>query len=378
MESIFDLFFILTGTLGLGCLYLVCLNLRSNANVNIYLAIMLFAVSIRFILKGYLELTDNRELMMSLSRYDVFLVVLPFPYFYLKNLINKRHVFKIKDLFHFLLPILLTIEVNAHSFSSILKIDLNFATKLLITSLLIFYIIITCIFIVKKIWRKKSIVDVDKEQGTVLKKWLILFYITFLITAFKIFQDQFFMQGSQFLSENFMSWISWLTVFIVIINSPSILTVYASRLSREKENKLISFWQIKPTIKITNPKDIQLSKKINGELNAYFIQITHFVEEKHLFRKPDQTINELALKSKIPVSHLSFIFKYHSNISFPDYKKTVRILDAVSLIEEAFLKTNTLDSLSKKVGFNTYNSFYIAFKEVTGKTPQNYLIALTE
>ena len=54
------------------------------------------------------------------------------------------------------------------------------------------------------------------------------------------------------------------------------------------------------------------------------------------------------------------------------------IIDAVALIEEGYLKTNTLDSLSKKVGFNTYNSFFMGFKEITGKAPQNYVTTLTE
>jgi AraC-like DNA-binding protein len=166
----------------------------------------------------------------------------------------------------------------------------------------------------------------------------------------------------------------------MILTSPSILNAYISKLSRERERatKPISFWRLKPINTITNPKDIQLSKKINGELNAYFLQITQSVEEMQLFRKSDMTINELALKTKIPISHLSFIFKYHSEISFSDFRKMARIQDAVSLIEEGFLKTNTLDALSEKVGFNTYNSFYIGFKEFTGKAPQNYVISLGE
>jgi YesN/AraC family two-component response regulator len=90
------------------------------------------------------------------------------------------------------------------------------------------------------------------------------------------------------------------------------------------------------------------------------------------------TINDLALKSKIPLSHLSFIFKYHSESSFSDYRKMSRILDAVNLINEGYLKANTLEALSEKVGFNTYNSFYIGFKEITSKTPQNYVNSLKD
>ena len=177
-----------------------------------------------------------------------------------------------------------------------------------------------------------------------------------------------------------MTWLAWLVVFIMILTSPSILNVYITQITREREKgtKPISFWRLKPIYTITNPKDIQLSQKINKELNEYFLRITQFVEKNQFFRKSDFTINDLALNSKIPISHLSFIFKYHSEISFSDYRKTVRILDAVALIEEGFLKTNTLDSLSKKVGFNTYNSFYIGFKEITSKTPQNYINSLKE
>jgi AraC-like DNA-binding protein len=75
----------------------------------------------------------------------------------------------------------------------------------------------------------------------------------------------------------------------------------------------------------------------------------------------------------MPKSHLSFIFKYHSTISFSDFKKLNRIQDAIELINEGYLKTNTFDSLSKQVGFSTYNTFYIAFKEVTNKAPQEYV-----
>ena len=375
MKSIFDLLFILNGTLGFVCVFLIFLNIRSNRNVNIYLAIILFAVSIRYILRGYLELTGNTELMITLSRYDVFLLLLPLPYLYFINLVYKKNAFKSKDLFHFFLPILITIEINSHLFERIFQVEFNFVITLVIFSIILYYFISCFILLSKSFWRKKSTIEIQTEQETLIKKWTIVLFIAFTITAIKLFLDQLFTTGNHFLSENFMTWLAWLVVFIMILTSPSILNVYITQITREREKgtKPISFWRLKPIFTITNPKDIQLSQKINRELNEYFARITQFVEENHLFRKSDFTMIDFALKSKIPISHLSFIFKYHSTISFSDYRKAVRILDAVSLIEEGFLKTNTLDSLSKKVGFNTYNSFYIGFKEITSKTPQNYI-----
>ena len=380
MKTIFDLLFILNGTLGLVCFFLVCMSLRTNKHVNIYLAIILFAVSIRFILRGYLELSGNTELIMTLSHYDVFLLLTPLPYFYFKNVVSKKNAFKSKDLFHFFLPILVTIEINTHLVSSIFQVELNFATKLIIISTLIFYIITSSIFLAKIFWRKKSIIEIQVEQEALLKKWLIVLYFAFLMPAIKIFLDQLLTEDNQFLSENFITWLFWLIAFIFILASPSILDAYLFQISRKqgKETTPITFWRLKPINTITNPKDIRLSKKINGELNAYFVQITQFIAEKHLFRTSGVTINEFALISKIPISHLSFIFKYHSEISFLDYKKRSRILDAINLINEGYLKTNTLEGLSDKVGFKTYNSFYLGFKETTGQAPQNYINSLAE
>lgn len=380
MKTIFDLLFILNGTLGLVCFFLVCMSLRTNKHVNIYLAILLFAVSIRFILRGYLELSGNTELIRTLSHYDVFLLLLPLPYFYFKNVVSKKNAFKSKDLFHFFLPILVTIEINTHLVSSIFQVELNFATKLIIISTLIFYIITSSIFLAKIFWRKKSIIEIQVEQEALLKKWLIVLYFAFLMPAINLFLDQLLTEDNQFLSENFITWLFWLIAFIFILASPSILDAYLFQISRKqgKETTPITIWRLKPINTITNPKDIRLSKKINGELNAYFDQITQFIAEKHLFRTSGVTINEFALKSKIPISHLSFIFKYHSEISFLDYKKRSRILDAINLINEGYLKTNTLEGLSDKVGFKTYNSFYLGFKETTGQAPQNYINSLAE
>jgi AraC-like DNA-binding protein len=162
---------------------------------------------------------------------------------------------------------------------------------------------------------------------------------------------------------------------MMIITSPSIINGYIGQISRDRQEgaNSISYWRLKPVSLITNTQDLQLSQKINGDLADYFLQIDQFIEKEQFFRQADLAINDLALTMKIPKSHLSFIFKYHSTLSFSDFKKLYRIQDAIALIEEGYLKTNTFDSLSKKVGFSTYNTFFIAFKEVTSKAPQEYV-----
>ena len=380
MKTFFDLLFILNGTLGLVCVFLVGLSARSNRNVNYYLAILLLAVSIRLILRGYFELSNQSNLITSFSNFDLFLIGIPLPYLYFRNLAVNKSIYEIKDIIHFISPILITIEYNSHFFGALLQVDSTDVVKAMIILNLIYYLFAALIILMKNFWRKRPLVEIRTEQEALLKKWTIVLFIAFIVSGVKLSWSVLVSGNTGLLTDNFIIWFSWLIVFMMILTSPSILNAYISQLSREGDRgtKPISFWRLKPINTITNPKDIQLSKKINGELDAYILQITQIVEEKHLFRNSDLTINEFALKSKIPISHLSFIFKYHSEISFLDYRKMARILDAVSLIEEGFLLTNTLEALSEKVGFNTYNSFYIGFKEFTGKAPQNYVNSLKE
>ena len=87
-------------------------------------------------------------------------------------------------------------------------------------------------------------------------------------------------------------------------------------------------------------------------------------------------MTDFAAKLNIPKSHLSYLFKYHSKISFSDYKKIARIEDTLHLIQADYLKTNTFDSLAKEVGFSSYNPFFTSFKDIVGKPPQEYWASL--
>ena len=375
MGNLFDLLFILNGTLGLVCVLLVVLSIKKNIAVNIYLALILLAASTRLILRGYIELTHNTALFTMLSRNDFFLIALPLPYFYFRNLVFKKSTFKSSYLIHFLLPVLLTIESNYHPFEELFSVEVNYLVKSLLISTVVYYIVVSFFLIRKSFWRKLAVIEFKTEQETLLKNWTIVFYIAFLTTAMKVIDDQLFLTETDFLSENFFTWISWLVVFVMILSSPTIISVYITKISspREESSSLPSNWRLKSIQKISNAQDILLSEKIYAELDVYFKHIDQFVQNGHFFRQSGLSVNDLAVKLKMPKSHLSFIFKYHSSISFTDFKKLIRIQDAITLIDDGYLKTNTFESLSKEVGFSTYNTFYISFKEITRKAPQEYV-----
>jgi AraC-like DNA-binding protein len=95
--------------------------------------------------------------------------------------------------------------------------------------------------------------------------------------------------------------------------------------------------------------------------------------KNNYFRNPKFSLNDLAQVLNIPSSHLKYIFKYHSKLSFSDYKKISRIQNSLELINNNYLATNTLESLSKEVGFSSYNPFFTCFKDVVGKSPHEYI-----
>lgn len=171
---------------------------------------------------------------------------------------------------------------------------------------------------------------------------------------------------------------SGLGFFVKIILTPEILYGYnllnknidaaAERLA------LKSVWNFEGTaLTITSEKDIKLAEKIKPVLKEYLHQMEEFSFHTHAFRNPDLNLEDIAMGLKIPVSHVNYILKFHCNESFTDYKKIVRIHDATKLLELDYLKDHKVESLSSTVGFSSYNTFSIAFKNITGVTVQEYV-----
>ena len=346
-----------------------------------YLAVMIMAISFRLVFRGYLELTGQESLLIQISKINFYVIILPLPYLYFKNLILQSSSIRRKELFHFIFPLVLIQENRYGWIQTWFHLDLTILIKVLIITLNIVYFSLSIHVLNSNFWRKTGAIKLETTQNKLLKKWTIVVFCAFTLMQIRLITALLINYNHDYFTDNYFIWINSMimfVVFIMIITSPEILNGYISQISREREvtSSAVTNWQLKSTIKISNKQDLQLSQKINPELNAYFQQIDQFIEKEHFFRQSGLSVNDLALKLKIPKSHLSFIFKYHSTVSFPDFKKLIRIQDAIKLIDDGYLKTNTFDSLSKEVGFSTYNTFYTAFKEVTSKAPQEYVTEL--
>jgi len=145
-------------------------------------------------------------------------------------------------------------------------------------------------------------------------------------------------------------------------------------IEEKMKNNIIldKIWIKKSLQKITNIKDLKLTEKINPCLDSYIHRIEEISFYGKYFRNSEKSIEDLAKELNIPASHIFYLFKYHSKESFTDFKKIVRIEDAVELCSSGFLQKNTLDALATEVGFTSYSSFFTSFKSILGVSPQEY------
>lgn len=377
-----NLLFIITGLIGLLTLILIFTNYKSNRVMNFYIILLIFIMSLRFFLNGLTYFITDYSLKNIYFTYSNFSsVVIPLCYLYFKNLFASEKAFKTKELYHFIFPL---------SFS-VLGISLNYlnfpipSLKLFLYAVfvvfILYYNIISFRILSTTIWSKKGSIKTILNDNKVINNWASFLFIALVLISIRLtaalFIEIYYNQNMKGYNYQWISAFIWLLILIKILISPEILYGYNALNKKLNENKntnlvLKTIWIIPNTTKSNNIQHEALKEKIEENIINYIKEIETISLEYELFRDSKMTLTDLASKLNIPKSHISYIFKYHSTISFSEYKKLIRIHDAIKHIESNYLKNNTLDSLSKKVGFTSYNPFFTSFKEISGISPLEY------
>ncbi len=136
-------------------------------------------------------------------------------------------------------------------------------------------------------------------------------------------------------------------------------------------------WRMEPK-PIHNKLDESLALKFNERMD----EITRKLESKKAMQAivNDPGINSILLAEKldIPRTYMHFIFKYHADFTFVEYRSKIRVFYAISKMKEDFLSKNTMDALARESGFSSYNPFYAAFKTEMGVGPREVLAQLKQ
>jgi len=394
-----------------GCLLFFLLQFKfkkSSVLINRYLKLTIINIIIRYALYGVSHFYDFEIISIFSKLGELFsLNIVPCCFLYFREVL-KQEKWMPKDIYHFIAPnVILVLSIITYGLNknSNLKIGFIYFNMLATCGLLFYYIFVIVGLL------KNNLSQVVHSENTVkpkaIKYWILfLTVILFLISVRVMIGFYLRISADVFDSRNIeLIWVSailWLLLFTRIIISPEILYGFNVQIpiqqtinqyqvnndiveikvkDKEKENekekeanKELNFnrWSNYPLKEMNNPNDIKLFSNIEDKLSDYFKKIDNIFSQYEVVCKNDFDLEMLASMVKIPISHVKFIFKYCSHLSFINYRKKIQINFATILIKSGYLKRNTLDSLSKYVGFSSYTPFYYAFKEIIGISPQEF------
>jgi AraC-like DNA-binding protein len=372
-------FYSLVGLLGLITTTIVFIQHKSNRTINLYLILLFCLISIRFLLEAIFYFYKN--LIPNFSYFPFFIIIIPLFHLYIKNIIANTKQYRLKELWHFVFPLVLSFGNLLNNYYYFLGKYSVVILNIIFVFYAIIYLAIDFLLLKKNVWNRNSKIQIIDVQNNLLRKWTLFLFVLYIAISIRLILTLFFdLLNSSFSAGKNQLWISgilWIIIFVKILITPEILFGYNALYKKINEQKkldlsLNEIWILIEKTNFKNQQDEILKVKIYDDLIKNLKNIERLAFEEKSFRKAKTSATEFAKKLEIPKSHLNFIFKYHCKITFTEFKNIIKIYDALQLIESGFLKINTLDALAIKVGFSSYNPFFTSFKDVTGSTPQAY------
>jgi len=111
-----------------------------------------------------------------------------------------------------------------------------------------------------------------------------------------------------------------------------------------------------------------------------YAELLLFIQEKKLYLDPK--LNQQTLVNKFGTNR-QYIYEAISKNGNENLRGVInrfRINETKEIVEEKMKASQPIDliDLSARVGFNSYQTFYRAFKTITGLTPNEYLKELKQ
>lgn len=101
--------------------------------------------------------------------------------------------------------------------------------------------------------------------------------------------------------------------------------------------------------------------------------VEQLFSDESSYLRPHYTIQHLAFEIGISSQYISAFINKREQMNFNDYINKYRINYCIGLFKSGEHKQKTFESIACQCGFNNRNTFTIAFKKATGKTPSAYL-----
>jgi AraC-like DNA-binding protein len=382
---VYDIIILLASFFGYILILLTLKNSKYNRILNSFLLFIFFISSTLLMLAGISDIYNIDELKFYYHECNNYTpLFIPSFYLYFNYLSRERQRFLIKDFMHVLFLLLAILEREFLVLDKLLGYKLNYFFSQFFAIYAVVYVVKIYLLLKNNVWNRKAILNIVNTQNKLIKKWTIILFICliFFTSRFYFVYYKHYLFSEALIEDHAFKqlWITalaWIVLFVIILSHPEILFGYykfqvkPSKIKPNSYNK--NYWNKISKIKINNNQEQKLKEKISSKIEKYIYELDTILYNNSYFINPNFSIQDLAHVLNIPKSHLVFVFKYHSELSFSDYKKISRIQNSIELINNNYLNSNTLDSLAKKVGFSSYNPFFTCFKDVVGISPHEYV-----
>lgn len=372
---------------------LIIYNWKLNKNAC-FIGLFFFLVAI-YGLTHYLTVYGKSAFWLALFFNTVSPFMLlsgPFFYFYIRGTLNDSQGLKRVDYLHFIPAIVHFFGISTYLFTPFsykkevaqliidnfdviksIKVNLFFNYKFNFIFRL-FHLFSYAVFSGFLLWNfsksKTNQIHIPKNQLKVTYRWLVLLVILvlFLVINFLIL-TLFFIKysGNQLLQNtiivNITTGITFTILAIGILFFPEILYGLPNNKNANLKRKF----------KRINQMNILQNEEDNEPFYELASKIRTYLDEEKPFTNPNFSISDIALEMKVPHHHVSYCINNIFKMKFTKLRTELRVDYTKKLLQDTFHSNITIDGIAQMAGFNSRSSFYNAFKEVTGKTPIEFL-----
>ena len=136
---------------------------------------------------------------------------------------------------------------------------------------------------------------------------------------------------------------------------------------------ILGIWQKSIPVFVPTSDEISQSALHTDDLKRYQLKIEKFMEEHKPYLDPELNIEKLGELTHIKKLLLSQTLNKAFNKNFFTFIKEYRIRHVETELKNKSNEERTIMDIAYMSGFNSKTGFNRAFKEVTGKTPTEYL-----
>jgi AraC-like DNA-binding protein len=102
-------------------------------------------------------------------------------------------------------------------------------------------------------------------------------------------------------------------------------------------------------------------------------QLRGFMQNDKLYLNPELNLQKLAVQTGIGAKTISLVLNQYAHQSFHDFVNEYRVQEVKSRLMDTEFQHLTISGIALEAGFNSQATFQRVFKNVTGRTPREYI-----